>query len=104
MVPSAFRDRLTQHTYLSSDPANPLRHLEMTLEKLMASEDAFLKLEAAIKKGIIPRKLKVESKLEQALAAQVLTEDEVECLKQVEEARREALRVDDFSKEQLIRK
>jgi alkylation response protein AidB-like acyl-CoA dehydrogenase len=104
LSPSTFRDRLTQHCYLSKDHSNPVAHLEFTLNRMIETKDILLKLEVALKKGIIPKRLDRMTQIKNALSASVLKKEEADLLQIAEVARKKALRVDEFSEAQLIGK
>lgn len=78
-----------------------MAHLEYTLSKMIEAKDILAKLETAVKKGIIPKKLNMNAKIENALAAKLIKKAEAELLQTFEEARTTALRVDEFSEAQL---
>jgi len=101
MQPSAFRDRLTQHCYLSHENDNPMAHLDNTLLQFWQAEAIIAKVDHALKKGGIPAWFDTEQKIKKALELKVLAPDEVELFRQYEAARIEAIRVDEFSQEQL---
>ncbi len=104
MCPSDFRDRLTQQCYLSQENRDPLFHLEQALKITIASEKVTAKLEAGVKSGVIPKWLDQHAKIAKAVAEKVLAPEEAEMLDRLEDARLEAIRVDEFSKEQLTGK
>lgn len=104
LPPSEFRDRLTDHYYLSKINDHPVAHLEYTLNQLMLSADATVKLETAVKKGMISRALDIQEKIEKALSDKIITKEEAYVLSVTEKARAEVLRVDEFPAEQLVRK
>jgi len=102
MLPSVFRDRLIEHCYLSKANNNPITNLEFALKQVIASEKVTIKLEEAIKKGLISKMLDTPAKIEKALACGILTTEEGDLLQMTEKACLSAISVDEFSKEQLI--
>ncbi len=103
MIPSSFRDRLTQHGYLHRKKQSPLNHMDNTLAQMIATTEVSTKLEAAIKNGFIPSIDGMEAKIEQGIEKGILSRTEAETLLTFEKARIEALSVDEFSREQLVR-
>jgi acyl-CoA dehydrogenase len=104
MQPSAFRDHLTQHCYLSHKNDNPMAHLDNTLLQFWQAEAIIVKVDHALKKGLIPSWFDTTQKIKKALELGILNVDEIEPFRQYEAARIEAIRVDEFSQEQLIGK
>ena len=95
LEPSAARDRLTAGIFLPMDGREPLKRLEETLTKVIAAEPVERKLSAAVS----ARKLRAGSEgqmLADGLNAGVITAEEGKLLREALEARREAVRVDDF--------
>jgi len=104
MVPSPFRDRLTQQGYFDPENKTPLTHLDKTLEKLLRAEPVLAKLEDAVKRGLIAKWLDKEVKIQKAFDQGILSNSERDQLLAFERARIEAIRVDEFTQEQLIGK
>lgn len=100
MVPSDFRNRLTQHCYFSGKQS-VLAELDKTLNKMVAVEDASDKLDAAVKEGMIAKKLSLADKIAKALGHKVITREEARLLIEYDKARLAAIRVDEFQSEQL---
>jgi len=101
MQPSNFRDRITQYCYLSQIDDNPMAHLDDTLLQFWQAETVIDKVDQMIKKGEIPPFFDTEQKIAKALTLGILTSREAEQFKQYELARIKAIRVDEFSEEQL---
>lgn len=96
MMPGGFRNRLTTHCYFGKINLNPVAQLDETVDKMIAAEAAFIKLETLIKQGRVQKKLSLTESVEKAAAAQMLTEKEVHLLRDFDEARQKAIRVDEF--------
>ena len=94
LEPSAARDRLTAGIFVPMDAREPLRHLEETLRKVIAAEPVEKKLWAAVG-GAWPRAA-TGGCWRTASQAGVITAEEGKVLRAALEARREAVRVDDF--------
>jgi acyl-CoA dehydrogenase len=100
--PGAFRDRLTEGTYVSMDPTDVTGMLEDALVKVTAAEEVEAKFVRAIKKGQIERRLDRDA-IADAVAAGILTETEAEVLRLADQATDRAIRVDDFAPDELGR-
>jgi acyl-CoA dehydrogenase len=98
--PGAFRDRLTQGTYVSFDPADVTGALEDAFVKVTAAEEAEAKFVKAVKKHVIERRLDRDA-IADAVAAGVLTSEEAELLRAADEATDRVIRVDDFDFDEL---
>lgn len=89
------RDRLTCHIYVSQDVEDPTGLLEVTLRKVIASEEAEKKLERAIRAGMVRRYHGVDW-IGDAVAKGILTESEGELLRETEALTARVIAVDDF--------
>ncbi|HEY4202451.1 MAG TPA: acyl-CoA dehydrogenase [Devosiaceae bacterium] len=98
--PGAFRDRLTQGTYVNFDPNDPTGRLEDALVKVTAAEDAEAKFVKALKKHVIDRRLDHDA-IADAVAGGVLTEEEARLLRVADEATDRVIKVDDFDPDEL---
>lgn len=98
--PGAVRDRLTRDIFVSKDPDDPTGLLEVTLEKVIASEPAEKKLEKAIRDGVIRRYHGIDW-LSDAVEKNVLTESEAGQLREVEDLVQRVIAVDHFDKEEV---
>jgi acyl-CoA dehydrogenase len=88
MEPSALRDRLTAGLFIPSDPQDPLGRLEDALSKAIAAEPVERKLRDGRLKAEFP---------DEGVRAGIINEGEAEIVRQAAVARREVIRVDDFS-------
>ncbi len=93
--PGDVRDRLTREIFVSRDPNDPTGLLEVTLEKVVAAEDAERKLERAIRQGVVKRYHGVDW-IGEAEAKGVLTAGEAALLKEVEALTARVIAVDHF--------
>jgi acyl-CoA dehydrogenase len=89
------RDRLTRHIYVSDDPDDPTGLLEVTLKKVIASEEAEKKLERAIRAGTIRRYHGIDW-IGDAMAKGIVTESEGQLLREVETLVARTIAVDHF--------
>ena len=97
LEPSAARDRLTAGLFLPGDVREPLRRMEETLRKVIAAEPVEKKLwaAAAAGAGLTPGGTDDQA-LAEGLRLGVITGEEGKLLREALEARREAVKVDDF--------
>jgi len=89
------RDRLTCHIYVSRDVEDPTGLLEVTLRKVIASDEAEKKLERAIRAGTVRRYHGMDW-IGDAMAKGILTESEGEMLREAEALTARVIAVDDF--------
>jgi acyl-CoA dehydrogenase len=93
--PSEVRDRLTRYMYVSKDTRDPTGLLEVTLEKVIAAEEAERKLERAIRAGTVKRFHGIDW-IADALAKGVVSDGEARILREVEELTARVIAVDHF--------
>jgi len=89
------RDRLTRHIYVSKDPDDPTGLLEVTLQKVVAAEEAEKKLERAIRSGAIRRFHGIDW-IGEAMAKGIVSESEGQQLREVEALVARVIAVDHF--------
>jgi acyl-CoA dehydrogenase len=95
LEPSKSRDRLTSGIYLPRSHDEPMAVLETALDKIIAAEA----VEKKLRKAVQTRALKAideEALLQEAVKSGVIDKEEADLVRSAEEARREAIRVDDF--------
>lgn len=95
LEPGEVRDRLTRDIYVSRDPDDPTGLLEVTLEKVIAAEDAERKLERAIRAGTVRRYHGIDW-IAEAREQGIVTESEAALLAEVEKLVARVIAVDDF--------
>ncbi len=93
--PGEVRDRLTREIFVSKDVNDPTGILEVTLEKVVAAEEAERKLERAIRQGVV-RRYHGNDWIGEAQTKGVLTEAEAALLKEVEALTARVIAVDHF--------
>ncbi|HUJ79214.1 MAG TPA: acyl-CoA dehydrogenase [Nitrospiria bacterium] len=93
------RDRLSAGIYLPNDPTDRLGRLESALTAVMAAEPVEKTLRAALHERRLPA-LEGSALLDEAVRRGVISEIEAKSVREAEERRREALRVDDFGPEE----
>jgi len=97
MTPGAHRDRLTHLCYVGKDDNDAVGLLEQAFLKMYAIRSLERKLIQSVKEGKVARKGPLAERLQQALDANVLTQIEVDQIKDAEELRIRAVQVDHFS-------
>ncbi len=94
------RERLTAGIYVNDRPDDPTGRIESAFQALLKAAPLEVKLRAAQKQGLLP-KGGIAELLESALEAHIISASEAELILQSEQARLMAIRVDDFSAEEL---
>jgi acyl-CoA dehydrogenase len=100
LEPGEVRDRLTRFIFVSHDPTDPTGLLEVTMRKVVESEEADRKLERAIRRGQVKRYLGNDW-FKQAVDQGVLTQTEAEMLRETEQLAARVIAVDDFDPEAI---
>ncbi|MGA9265312.1 MAG: acyl-CoA dehydrogenase [Rhodomicrobium sp.] len=95
LVPGEFRDRLTRNIFVSPDENDPLGLLEVTMKKVIESEEADKKLDRAIRGGLVKRYLGNDW-FKEAVDKRVLSQAEAELLRETESLVSRVIAVDDF--------
>ncbi|RBW67201.1 acyl-CoA dehydrogenase [Vibrionales bacterium C3R12] len=97
MTPGAHRDRLTHLCYIGNDENDSVGLMEEAFIAMYDIKGLERKLYRAAKEGKIARKGLLNDRLEQALQANVLTQEEVEQIIAADKLRYKAIQVDHFS-------
>jgi len=97
------RERLTEGLFISKDPADALTKYENAFKTVKAAESIIAKIRKAVKEGKL-QKARMPQLVEQALKANVISQDDVGLLKKSEELRLDAIQVDDYSPEEYFGK
>lgn len=98
--PSMARERVSHGIYKTVEAGNPLGMLQKTMEMAVAAAPVEKILRKAVKDGKISSPHPLEQ-IEQAVAIGVLTEDQAQTLRQLDDAVMELVRVDDFESHEL---
>jgi len=96
LSPSTARDRLTQGIFVPSGEDEALGRLEAALQKVIDAEAVERMLRSAVKSGKLA-KLREDELVERGLADGVIEAHEAELVRAAIAARREVIKVDDFS-------
>ncbi|MBY7955356.1 acyl-CoA dehydrogenase [Vibrio fluvialis] len=97
MTPGAHRDRLTQLCYIGKDENDSVGLMEKAFLAMYSIKGLERQLAKGVKEGKVARKGLLGERLDQAKAAGVLTEDEVEAILAADKLRYKAIQVDHFS-------
>lgn len=110
--PGDLRDALTGGMFVpSGEPASEseeaaerdaLAHLDRTLRLVVESKPVVDAIKDAMRDGTISR-ARPEHRIDEALEAGVISREEADQLRRAERARREAVRVDEFTQEEYVR-
>ncbi|MDT8406127.1 MAG: acyl-CoA dehydrogenase [Methylococcales bacterium] len=96
------RERLTAGIYVNHKPDDPTGRIEIAFTAVLATEPVWQKLKQLKKTGQLTPTLTRDALIDQALAKKLLTNEEAECLRNTEAARRAAIKVDDFAPADLV--
>ncbi|OEE36590.1 acyl-CoA dehydrogenase [Vibrio genomosp. F10 str. ZF-129] len=97
MTPGACRDRLTHLCYVGDSEDDSVGLMEKAFLAMYDIKSLERKLNKAVKAGKVVRKAPLTEKLAQALAVEVLTQEEVDTIVAADRLRYKAIQVDDFS-------
>ncbi|EGA70268.1 acyl-CoA dehydrogenase [Vibrio sinaloensis DSM 21326] len=97
MTPGAHRDRLTHLCYVGKDENDSVGLMENAFLAMYGVKALERKLMRAAKEGKVARKGLLKDRLAQALAADVLTQEEVDQIVAADKLRYKAIQVDHFS-------
>lgn len=90
------REALTGGIYIPTDIKQSLGRLENAYKLVLGAEKVEHKIRLAIKAKQIAKNKNQKALVEAALASQIITNEEANLLAQADEARRDAIQVDDF--------
>lgn len=97
MRTSDFRDKLTEHCYLGADENSVVFRMEKAFASLIAAEDILSKLREAVHQGKISAKNNLYEQIDEAQQQMILTDDEINILKEYEKRRTDVIKVDEFN-------
>ncbi len=97
MVPGAHRDRLTHLCYIGPKEDDNVGLMENAFIAMYNIRDLEKKLFVGVKEGKVAKKGLLEDRLNQALEANVLNEEEVARIREADALRYKAIQVDHFS-------
>jgi acyl-CoA dehydrogenase len=95
------RDRLTDGIYLPKSNEKGIGRYEHTFRLVLKARPLLKKLHKAVKAKKLPRKLP-RNLIEPALEQGILTQEEADLLRKAEEARYDAIQVDEFTLEEYL--
>ncbi|MEX2585497.1 MAG: acyl-CoA dehydrogenase [Balneolaceae bacterium] len=98
-TPGVQRDRMSEGAYLPESPEEALGRYERAFQRITDATPLYKKLYLASKEGAIKRGLPLDQ-IEEALREGVITEKEAEQVRLAEEARSDAVQVDEFTLEE----
>jgi acyl-CoA dehydrogenase len=102
IAPTDSRDRLCDGIFVEVDPNNPLGLLNEAMELVIATRPLSQKLRRGMKEGKVTAP-DFATRLEEAVAAEVLTAEEAQKLREVDEKVMNLIDVDDFAPDELAR-
>lgn len=98
---NSFREELMSNSLIPENPKHPLSILEQTCQLIEAATPARKKINLALLKNHLPQK-PVSLLMDQALEKNIITQEEYISLKTAEQARKKALQVDTFTREEYL--
>ena len=99
---SAVRDRLTKGIYINDKPDDPTGRIELAFKAVLAAAPVEAKIKSAQKQKSLD-KGELSVVLTEALDKNIISKAEAKLLDEAEQARYQAISVDDFSIEELTR-
>lgn len=100
MTPGAARDRLIAGCFCSNDPDDVTGQLNHALEKVIQAEAIEKRMARAVRDGNLAYDDGADM-LAVAVAADIISAEDAEIIRQARQARRAVIEVDDFSKEEM---
>ncbi|UAW97132.1 acyl-CoA dehydrogenase [Halopseudomonas nanhaiensis] len=100
MTPGAARDRLIAGCFRSNDPNDVTGLLNHALEKVIQADAVEKRMARSIKEGNLAYDNDADM-LAVAIAADIITKEDADVIRQAHSARRAVIEVDDFSKEEM---
>jgi acyl-CoA dehydrogenase len=97
------RDRMSEGIYLPQDPQEAVGRYEYAFNLISDADPAYRKLYSAIKDRTLPKK-RVSDLIDEALEKNVVSSEEAELLRKAEDARNDAIQVDDFTQQEYLGK
>lgn len=101
MTPGAARDRLIAGCFRSNDPDDVTGLLNYALEKVIQADAIEKRMARSIREGNLAYDDDADM-LAVAIAADIITTEDAEVIRQAQVARRAVIEVDDFSKEEMM--
>jgi acyl-CoA dehydrogenase len=98
--PGDLREALTAGIFLPEDEDEPLGQLELAFQLCLESQPVYERIREAINSGELPKENPTRL-VDEAYEAGVINNEEHDLLQRTERAREEAVRVDDFSLEEM---
>ena len=95
------RDRLTAGIFLHSDPNDPARKIDDAFKMVKKAQGVERKIKKAIRSKQLPKK-RVRFLMDDALKANIISQEEYDSLHKAVELRLDAIQVDDFSQKEYI--
>lgn len=95
------RDRITDGSYVPTDPSEAVGRYEHTLNLITEAAPVYKKIYVAMKKREIPKD-SVPNLIDPALEKAVITKEEATLVRKAEDARYDAIQVDEFTQDEYI--
>lgn len=99
--PGNLRDRITEDIYIPTNPTEAVGRYEHTLKLIVEAHPLYKKLYKAVKAKELP-KARLGTLIEPALQKNIITKEEAAKLKAAEDARDDAIQVDEFTLDEYL--
>jgi acyl-CoA dehydrogenase len=100
LEPGEVRDRLTRNIFVSHDENDPTGLLEVTMKKVIESEEADRKLDRAVRHGEVKRYLGHDW-FKEAVDKRIISQAEADLLRETERLVAKVIAVDDFDPDEV---
>lgn len=97
LSPSALRDRITQHCYISKNETDLGFRLDKAIIEVASTDAIWKKLHKAVQSGAIPARFDFNDRVNLAVKNGILTMEEAGILREYENLRTEIIKVNEFS-------
>ncbi len=98
---SASRDRLTTGIYVNDKPEDATGRIETAFKAVLEAAPVEAKLRKAQKEKRLPKGIAVDELIRQSLSKEIIGKEEAKLIETAETLRAKAIKVDDFSNEEL---
>jgi len=97
IVPSEFRDRLTQYCYIGNSPDDPVRRADRVMDKQIELDELLKKFQKSLRNGSVSIQGDYNERIGAAFEAGVITKEEASALREFEALQHEVIKVNEFS-------
>lgn len=99
---STVRETITRHSYVGADRDCPSGRMEIAFRELLKVQEVLKKIQQAISAGVVPKNVELAVQIRVAVDESIINQEEAQLIQVSDELCQDAIRVDEFSHEQLI--